>query len=342
MLDRARQGIAVMLRESSLRPDLAGLLDALKEAPALASRLMLTADGSMPAFIRDHGFVDHLIRVAMERGVAPIDAYRMATLNPATYFGREADLGGIAPGRYADLCLLRDLGEPRPEVVVARGRVAARDGRVLVRRAGAGLVARAHDARGSPDGALACAGGGLPAAGARSLPGHPARERRDHAAGGAAAGRGRSARRAASIAPGAGWRRRVVAGFGDRVDGLASTITTDFNILVLGRRPESMARAVNRLLELRGGVVLVDGDRVALRAAAAARRRDDALSLPEAAAREDALRAALVARGYPHHEPLFTLFFLAADFLPFVRLSPRGVWDVKQGRVLLPRRARRP
>jgi adenine deaminase len=38
---------------------------------------------------------------------------------------------------------------------------------------------------------------------------------------------------------------------------------------------------------------------------------------------------------------LFTLFFLAADFLPFVRLSPRGVWDVKQGRVLLPRRARR-
>src|SRR5207237_1387076 len=54
------------------------------------------------------------------------------------------------------------------------------------------------------------------------------------------------------------------------------------------------------------------------------------------------LRAALVARGYAHHEPLFTLFFLAADFLPFVRLSPRGVWDVKQGRVLLPRRARRP
>ena len=61
-----------MLRESSLRPDLAGLLDALKTAPALASRLMLTNDGSMPAFLRTHGFVDHLIRVALERGV--IDA----------------------------------------------------------------------------------------------------------------------------------------------------------------------------------------------------------------------------------------------------------------------------
>ena len=38
-LDRARQGIAVMLRDSSLRPDLLGLLDALKAAPALASRV---------------------------------------------------------------------------------------------------------------------------------------------------------------------------------------------------------------------------------------------------------------------------------------------------------------
>src|SRR5439155_554233 len=122
-------GIAVMLRESSLRPDLSDLLDALKEAPGLAARAMLTADGSMPAFVLEHGFVDHLIRTAMQRGVPPLDAYRMATLNPATYFGKDADLGGIAPGRYADICLLRDLSEPRPETVVARGRVAAREGR---------------------------------------------------------------------------------------------------------------------------------------------------------------------------------------------------------------------
>ena len=133
VLDRARQGIAVMLRESSLRPDLRGLLDALKEAPGLASRAMLTADGSMPAFIRDHGFVDHLIRVALERGVPPVDAYRMATLNAATYFGREHEVGGIAPGRYADLCVLEDLSEPRPETVVARGTVAAAGGRLTAR-----------------------------------------------------------------------------------------------------------------------------------------------------------------------------------------------------------------
>jgi len=132
-LARARQGIAVMLRESSLRPDLRALLDVLKEAPGLVSRLMLTADGSMPAFVRDHGFVDYLIRIALEAGVAPVDAYRMATLNPATYFGLDADIGGIAPGRYADVCVLADLAEPRPSLVVARGRVVASAGRLLTR-----------------------------------------------------------------------------------------------------------------------------------------------------------------------------------------------------------------
>jgi adenine deaminase len=340
VLDRARQGIAVMLRESSLRPDLVGLLDALKAAPALASRLMLTADGSMPAFIRDHGFVDHLIRTALERGVPPIDAYRMATLNPATYLGRDGDLGGIAPGRYADVCVLHDLAEPRPEAVVARGRLVARDGRLLTRVPEPDW----RRALGSPAARLTvrwrarAADFRLPSRATYPvirLVSAVITRLEERAPAGGDLFAALVDRRGGWVAPG------LVTGFGDRVDGLASTLTTDFNILVLGRSPDAMARAVNRLLDLRGGVVLVDGERVALELPlplGGVMARGD---LPQAAAAEDALRTALVARGYPHHEPLFTLFFLAADFLPFVRLSPRGVWDVKQGRVLLPRRARR-
>ena len=337
VLERARQGIAVMLRESSLRPDLVGLLDALKEAPALVSRLMLTADGSMPAFIRDHGFVDHLIRTALERGIAPIDAYRMATLNPATYMGRDGEIGGIAPGRYADLCLLRDLAEPRPDVVVARGRVAARGGRLLVRvpepdwrRAFTSREARLTVTwRARPENFQLPARATYPVIRLTSAVITRLEERAPAAGDLFAALVDRAGR---WVAP------ALVAGFGERVDGLASTITTDFNILVLGRSHAAMARAVNRLLDVRGGIVLVDGDRVAFELPLPLGGVMTRLELPEAAAREDGLRAALAARGYPHHEPLFTLFFLAADFLPFVRLSPRGVWDVKRGRVLLPRR----
>lgn len=339
VLERARQGIAVMLRESSLRPDLAGLLDALKAAPALASRLMLTADGSMPAFVLEHGFVDHLLRVALDRGVPPLDAYRMATLNAATYFQRDGDLGGLAPGRHADVCVLRDLAEPRPELVVARGRLVAAEGRLLVdvpepswRR-----VLATRRARLDVRWRAAAADFALPArdrypvlklvsAVISKREDRPRRPGDLHAA--------LVDREGAWVAPG------VVAGFGERVDGLASTITTDFNILVLGRRPESMARAVNRLLARRGGIVLVDGEEVAYELPLPIGGIMGKGSLEDAARAERGLVEALVARGYPHHDPLFTLFFLAADFLPSIRLTPRGVWDVKAGRVLLPARPR--
>jgi adenine deaminase len=339
VLERARQGIAVMLRDSSLRPDLRGLLDALVEAPGLAARAMLTADGSMPAFIRDHGFVDHLIRVALGRGVPPADAYRMATLNPAAYFGLDGDVGGIAPGRYADICVLEDLREPRPQAVVARGRVAAAEGQLRVR------IPEPPWSRvfASPAARLAVRWRARPEDFA--LPPRPrypvmvlvsaviARlEERPLADGDLFAAL--LDREGHWTAPG------VVAGFADRLDGLASTVTTDFNILVLGRRREAMARAVNRLLALRGGIVIADGDAFAYELALPLGGVMARGSLAEAAAREDELRAALAARGYAFHDPLFTLFFMAADFLPSVRLTSRGVWDVKRERVLLPSRRR--
>ena len=328
-----------MLRESSLRPDLGGLLLALKDAPGLAARAMLTADGSMPAFIRDHGFVDHLLRTALTAGVPPVDAYRMVTLNPATYFRKDDDVGGIAPGRYADVCVLSDLSQPRPETVIARGRVAARNGRTLVTvpepmwarvfaspaaRLQMAWRARPEDFRLPPRATLPVIR--LVSAVITTLEERAPAEGDLHAALVDRAGRW--------VAPG------LVAGFADRLDALATTISTDFNILVLGRSRESMARAVNRLLAVHGGVVLVDGDRVAWELSLPLGGIMTRLELPEAARRQDELHARLRERGYAFHDPFFTLLFLAADFLPAVRLTPRGVWDVKAGRLLLPRRPR--
>src|SRR5262249_12978596 len=141
---------------------------------------------------------------------------------------------------------------------------------------------------------------------------------------------------------GRGVARAVGAGFADeRLDGLAATITTDFNILVLGHEPAAMARAVNRLLDLHGGIVLASGEGIAFELALPLGGIMTRGTLGDAARWEQAFREAVVARGYPHHQPGFTPFFLAADFLPDVRLTPRGVWDVKRARVLLPARRRR-
>jgi adenine deaminase len=129
-----------------------------------------------------------------------------------------------------------------------------------------------------------------------------------------------------------------IAGFAPELDGLAATLSTDYQIVALGRRPRAMARAVNRLLELEGGVVLVEGDHVAFELPLPVGGVMAARPLGELAQRERELKALLAARGYAFHDPLFTLYFLVADFLPAVRLSERGVWDVKRARIVRPAR----
>jgi adenine deaminase len=101
-----------------------------------------------------------------------------------------------------------------------------------------------------------------------------------------------------------------------------------------------MARAVNRLLDRRGGIVVVDGEQIVYEHALPIGGIMGRGSLADAAAAERLLRETLAARGHAHHDPLFSLLFLSADFLPAIRLSPRGVWDVRAAKVLLPARRR--
>ncbi|MBI4607984.1 MAG: adenine deaminase [Candidatus Rokubacteria bacterium] len=336
-LDRARAGLAVILRQSSLRPDLKELLAALKEAPGLTARVMLTTDGSSPAFVAERGFVDHLVAVAMEAGVPPVDAYRMVTLNPAFHFGLDAEIGGIAAGRYADLLLLRDLSEPRPETVISRGRVVARDQTLLASvpeppwaRIFASRSARlAVRWRVGADDFVLPRRGRQPVIRFVSAVITRLEERSLEPGDLLAALIDREGR---WICPG------VVAGFCPELDGLATTVSTDFQILVLGRDARAMAAAVNRLLALGGGIVVVEGGRVSYELALPLGGIMSRQPLAVLAERERELFALLKAHGYAHHDPLFTLLFLVADFLPEVRLTARGVWDVKGRKVLAPSR----
>jgi len=47
------------------------------------------------------------LEIFVESGLTPLDALQTATINPARYLGREDELGSIAPGRIADIALLR-------------------------------------------------------------------------------------------------------------------------------------------------------------------------------------------------------------------------------------------
>src|SRR5439155_8273638 len=83
-----------------------------------------------PADLLQHGHMDRGIRILIENGVDPALAIRFATLNGAARYGLR-DLGAIAPGKLADIVLVESLRDPRAKLVLAGGRVVARDGAMV-------------------------------------------------------------------------------------------------------------------------------------------------------------------------------------------------------------------
>ncbi|MDP9439491.1 MAG: amidohydrolase family protein, partial [Actinomycetota bacterium] len=130
VLNRLRLGVWTMLRNSSLRPDLPELLRVVTDDGVSTQRLTMTTDGPSPEFIAEHGLVDGMLRIAVESGVPPIQALQTVTINPATLFRIDGQVGGIGIGRRADLLLLPDLVSFRPETVITRGCVVAEDGKL--------------------------------------------------------------------------------------------------------------------------------------------------------------------------------------------------------------------
>ena len=347
--NRLRAGMYTMLRHSSLRPDLPALAQAITLARARSGRLMLTADGPEAATIAREGYLDHVIRQAIAAGIEPVLAYQMATLAPAAYVGLDEDLGGIAPGRRANIVVLDDLREPRPSTVFADGRVAAQDGvctAAFPEIAWSEIIPR----RFAPDWEPAPALFEMPAlepsaTGTASFPAivleNSVITRRQDVPVTAQDGRlalPSSVVRLALVGPRGRWIVRGALGnFVERLGGLASTFNVTAHLTVMGQHLGDMARAARRVLELGGGIVAVEDGRTVLELPLPIGGIMAADRLPVIAGRAAALYAFLRARGYPHTDPHYTLLFLPLDSLPDVRITYRGIWDVRRNRTIIPR-----
>lgn len=128
--ERLRLGLTTMVRDGSVRRDLEALDGALKGM--VPRRLALVSDTVWAHDLLQRGYLDGTARRAVALGLEPMQALQAITLVPAEHFRIDGLVGGLAPGRQADLVLLPELPEFRPSLVIARGRVVARDGRVTV------------------------------------------------------------------------------------------------------------------------------------------------------------------------------------------------------------------
>ena len=332
--EKLRAGLHIMVREGTAAKNLAALLPLVDRHTC--RRMMWCTDDRHPHDLLSRGHIDDIVRRAVRRGLDPILAVQMATLNPAEYFGLR-HLGAIAPGRQADLLVIDDLENLSVKRVYCRGRMVADNGSLLDHPAAPRPV--------NPPRAMAV----TPEAVDFSIP-----------------ARGRSLR-VIEIVPAQIITRAVVTdariengmavsdprrdivkiavvdrysgsartgkafvkGLGLTQGALASSVAHDaHNIILVGVDDRDMSLALRTVVEFGGGLAAVADGRILA-----------ALPLPIAGLMSDApmkkvcrhldrLNDAAGQLGSPIDNPFMTLSFLALPVIPELKITDRGLVDV--------------
>ena len=129
---RVRNGMRSMMRLGSAWYDVESQITAVTEKGLDPRNFILCTDDCHSGTLVNDGHMNRVVRHAIACGCDPVIALQMATINTATHFGLERELGSIAPGRRADMILTSDLTALPIEEVIARGQTVARDGKIIV------------------------------------------------------------------------------------------------------------------------------------------------------------------------------------------------------------------
>jgi adenine deaminase len=327
--ERLRAGMWLLIREASMARNLQALLPLVHELGT--NRIAFCTDDRDPEDIAENGHINGMVREAVAAGIAPEDAVVLATLNPATWH-RLWHLGAIAPGYQADMLVLPDLETFQPETVLKHGRpveeIPEPDVPEWVKHTVRNQPVTAADLR-IPwtDGKARVIGLVPDQVVTEALIEEPASKD-----GMAVADPARDLAKIAVIERHLGTGRvglGFVRGSGLQRGALASTVAHDaHNIVVVGMTDEDMVRAVQRLGELGGGIVVVDTGGITgeLPLPVAGLLADAPLTevIEQSLACNDAARAL----GWSGATPFLTLSFLGLSVIPSLKITDRGLVDV--------------
>ena len=131
VIERLRLGMWVMIREGSIRRDLKEILPRVMSEGIFTDRLMFCSDGLDPSDISKYGHIDHSIREAVKLGLDPVIAITIASRNTFDYYKMGKDLGGIAPGKLADILVFDYLTTMKPNKVFVGGKLVVSNGKIV-------------------------------------------------------------------------------------------------------------------------------------------------------------------------------------------------------------------
>ena len=338
---RLRLGLYTMVRDGSVRQDIEALDGAMTGADP--RRLILVSDTVWPHHLAERGYLEATARRATALGLTPMQALQAITLTPAEYFRVDGRVGGLAPGRQADMVLMPRLADFRPSLVMARGRVLARDGRMEASIPPVVLSSEElpsprvprpltlEDLRiPAPSGmdrvrvrVIEFTGEIVTQAVVRELP----------VCGGivAPAPQEDLVKVVALDRYGGGHAARgFVAGYGLRRGALATSLTFDpANLILLGSSDPDMLAAAERMHALGGGFVVVADGRVEAEVPMPEGGIFSNLPAPPLADAVRQAHRALHALGCRRQDPLLSAQVLTFTAIPALRIRERGLWDVR-------------
>ncbi|PEX82921.1 adenine deaminase [Bacillus cereus] len=337
-LTRLMQGYTVSLRNSSIRPDLEVLLKELLELGIEQfDRFIFTTDGSHPSFY-ENGMTNRMIEIAIEQGIPVIDAYNMASYNIASYYNMEHLHGSIATGRIANINILESKENPAPISVVAKGQWVKRDGvnkheSLLIEWSKFKVTPLSLDWTIEKEDMLFSNKTGIyvlnnvitkPYVSGIDLNGDELSIDHDECF-------------LMMIARDGNWRvNTVVKGFAKELGGLASSYSGTGDIILIGKSKEDMLTAFHRVKELGGGMVIAEKNEVLHEIALPLLGIMSDVKMSDLIQEEKKMVNLLQERGYSYNDPAFTILFFSATHLPFIRVTPIGLYDVKSSKVVAP------
>jgi len=335
-MEKLRRGMHIMIREGTGAKNMEALLAIIR--PDTAARLMWCTDDRHPHDILTEGHIDAIVRKAIGHGVPPHLAIRMATLNPAAYFGLR-HTGAIAPGQRADMVVFSRLEAPQVETVYAGGQLVAENGAIVDETLFPDVTPPAPAMNVDTETlAFQVSAKKKQVRVIDIVPGQIVTRQAIHAAtiidGWAVADPSRDLLKIAVVERHRGSGRMgigFVKGVGLQRGAIASSVAHDaHNIIVVGADDQDMAAAVRRVAEMQGGLVaMCHQDVLADLALPIA-----GLMSPEPVQwiqqRLDALIRAAKRLGCPLPDPFMTLSFLALPVIPDLKITDLGLVDVNR------------
>jgi len=342
--ERIRLGLFILIREGEVRRELEAISQ-LKDDDAILNRLAVATDGVGPDQLTTGGYMEFLVQKAINLGFDPVRAVRMATVNVARHFAIDDDIGGIAPGKYADIAIIPDLKTIRAEYVISNGRVIAQNGQVLIQprqhRYPRSMLNTIHLDRDftADDFTIPVESRQVKVRLIEQVTNLVTREAfidMPAAEGQLKADASQDIIKVAAIERAYRTGKRftgLIRGLGLRKGAMATTAVWDCgDIIAVGADESDMAQAVNRIKELGGGVVLCAGGSILAEVALPVGGVISTEPVEALAAKFKRLQETAAGLGAKSPNFGLTLDTLTSPAIPFLRICESGLFNLKENR----------